>query len=48
MDGLENLQPETVQLPDLKDFGPSYRFDNSHNGKENSAALNSNLPLSAH
>ena len=43
MDGLANLQPETVELPDLKEYKPVHRFENSHNDKENSGAANSNL-----
>lgn len=27
MDGLANLQPETVELPDLKDYQTMYRMD---------------------
>ena len=45
MDDLANLQPETVELPDLKDYRPVHRFDNSHNEKENTGAANSNLTL---
>lgn len=38
MDGLANLQPETVELPDLKDYQTLYQMDQQdHIGKENDA-----------
>ena len=40
MDGLANLQPETVELPDLKDYQTVYRMDQQdHSGKENDAMM---------
>jgi hypothetical protein len=35
MDGLANLQPETVELPDLKDCQSMYRMEQDTSGKEN-------------
>ena len=40
MDGLANLQPETVELPELKDYQTMYRMDQQdHSGKENEAMM---------
>ena len=45
MDGLANLQPETVELPDLKDCQTVYRVDQQdHSGKENEAMM-SDVPM---